>query len=67
MKLSILFIALLAVVSFSGCQKRAVAMNMYKPQQSTTTVSGVEVVVTKEMIEAVKKRRERYLKEHKVQ
>jgi len=52
------------VLGFSGCtQKEAVAMNLYEPN-AKEPVSSSTAVITKEMIQEVKKRREKYLKEH---
>jgi ABC-type Zn uptake system ZnuABC Zn-binding protein ZnuA len=65
MKKIFLFIfASFLVLSFNGCsQKKAVAMNLYEPN-AKEPVKSATVVVTKEMIQEVKKRREKYLKEH---
>ena len=51
-------IALITVAIFAGCARHPepVAMNMYTPNGDSETVSGVSVVITKEMIESTRAR-----------
>ena len=51
------------LVLLSGCGSN-VAMNMYKPSTDTIKVSGVKGQITPQVIEEVKKRRERYIRLH---
>ena len=50
--------SILTVIIFAGCARHPepVAMNMYTPNGDAETVSGVSVVITKEMIESTRAR-----------
>ena len=58
MKTLKLLTSILAVAIFAGCARHPepVAMNMYTPNGDSETVSGVSVVITKEMIESTRAR-----------
>ena len=58
MKILKLVPAFIAIAIFSGCARhpRPVAMNLYTPKGDTETISGVSIVVTKDMIRAAKAR-----------
>ena len=58
MKILKLVPAIIVIALFSGCARhpRPVAMNLYTPNGDTEKISGVSVVVTKDMIRAAKAR-----------
>jgi len=63
MKLLKVVISIGALVLLSGCG-RNVAMNMYQPSTDTIKISGIKGQITPQVIEDVKKRRERYIRLH---
>jgi hypothetical protein len=59
-----LFVTMFSVVVFNGCtNNRAIAMNEYKPVE-TTKLSGATVTITPKMIKDVQQRRANFLKSH---
>ena len=58
MKILKVLTAILTIAIFTGCTKQPepVAMNMYTADGDSETVSGVSVVITKEMIESTRAR-----------
>ena len=63
MKLLTLIFIFGSILVFSGCG-RAVAMNMYNANVESVKISGIKGQITPQVIEDVKKRRERYIRLH---